>query len=105
MPPPPDNFPEDWNNEWQPSFEEATIAARPETKSDPKPVVSEPSLPTASVQVEIKPNGSKNPPAAREPLAVLPVEPVQIPPPSFLPSLYIPLAQEDKEHPPQQITV
>jgi len=105
MPPPPDNFPEDWDNEWQPSFEEATIAARPETKPDPKPVVSEPPLPTASVEVEIKPDRSKTPPVAREPLAVLPIEPVQIPPTNFLPSLYIPLAQEDKEHPPQQITV
>ena len=105
MPPPPDNFPEDWDNEWQPSFEEATIAARPETKPDPKPVVSEPPLPTASVEVEIKPNGSKTPQVAREPLAILPIEPVQIPPTNFLPSLYIPLAQEDKEHPPQQITV
>jgi hypothetical protein len=105
MPPPPDNFPEDWDNEWQPSFEEATIAARPETKPDPKPVVNEPPFPTASVEMEIKPNGSKTPQVARELLAVLPIEPVQIPPTNFLPSLYIPLAQEDKEHPPQQITV
>jgi hypothetical protein len=39
--------------------------------------------------------------------AVQPVEPVQIPPNDFLPSLYIPLAQEekDRDHPPQQITV
>src|SRR5215211_4787949 len=27
MPPPPDNFPDNWDTEWQPSFEEATIAA------------------------------------------------------------------------------
>jgi hypothetical protein len=35
------------------------------------------------------------------------IEPVQFSPTDFLPSLYIPLAQEDKdkEHPPQQITV
>jgi DNA polymerase-3 subunit alpha len=110
MPPPPDNFPDDWESEWQPSFEEATIAARPEPNADPKPVVSEPRLRPESVQAEIKPNGQKNPPAVREPVearAVQPVEPVQFLPSDFLPSLYIPLAQEDKdkEHPPQQITV
>ena len=57
--------------------------------------------------MEIKPNGSKIPPVVREPLAVQPIEPVQIPPMDFLPSLYIPLAQEDKDrdHPLQQITV
>jgi DNA polymerase-3 subunit alpha len=107
MPPPPDNFPDDWDSEWQPSFEEATIAARPDAKVDPKPAMSEPPLRTEPVEVEIKPNGSKIPPAVRESLAVQPIEPIQIPPTDFLPSLYIPLAQEekDKEHPPQQITV
>ena len=109
MPPPPDNFPDDWDSEWQPSFEEATIAARPdaERKAEPKPVVGVPPSRTESVDVEIKPNGLKNVPAARETLAVQPAEPVPFPPTDFLPSLYIPLAQEDKdkEHPPQQITV
>ena len=107
MPPPPDNFPEDWDSEWQPSFEEATIAARSDTKADSKPALSEPPVRTEHIQVEIKPNGSKIPPVAREPVAVQPVEPVQIPPLDFLPSLYIPLAQEDKDkdHPLQQITV
>ena len=28
MPPPPENFPEGWENEWQPSFENAQIAER-----------------------------------------------------------------------------
>jgi DNA polymerase-3 subunit alpha len=110
MPPPPDNFPEDWSNEWQPSFEQATLAARPEPNVASKPAVSEPRTPLESIEEEIKPNGRKNLPALRElgeALAVPPVEPVQIPPTDFLPSLYIPLAQEDKdkEHPPQQITV
>ena len=109
MPPPPDNFPEDWENEWQPSFDEATLAARPESKAEPKPAVSEPRPRT---EPEDGPtNGAKTLPPAHEPTparAVQPVEPVQIPPtPDILPSLYIPLAQEekDKEHPPQQITV
>jgi hypothetical protein len=107
MPPPPDNFPDAWENEWQPSFEQATLAARPEPKPDPKPIVSEPRPKTESIVAEIKPTPPKNAPTARETLAVQPIEPVQIPPNDFLPSLYIPLAQEekDKEHPPQQITV
>src|SRR5688572_29469158 len=37
MPPPPDNFPTDWDNEWQPSFDNAQIAARPEPKVDHTP--------------------------------------------------------------------
>jgi DNA polymerase-3 subunit alpha len=115
MPPPPDNFPDDWDSEWQPSFEQATLAAHPdaERKSDTRPAVSQPPLPAESIDAEIKPNLPKNLPAAREPRetgvapAVLPIEPVQIQPRNFLPSLYIPLAQEekDREHPPQQITV
>ena len=32
-PPPPDNFPSGWDSEWQPSFDEASIAARPESKA------------------------------------------------------------------------
>ena len=107
MPPPPDNFPEDWESEWQPSFEQATIAASSEPNVEPKPPVSEPRPHLESMESEIKPNGQKILPAAREPLAVQTVESVQIPPSDFLPSLYIPIAQEDtdKEHPPQQITV
>ena len=110
MPPPPDNFPDNWDNEWQPSFEQATLAARPEPKAESKPAASEPRHQLEPTEEEIKPKGWKNTPAARELVevhAVPPVEPVQIPPTDFLPSLYIPLAQEekDKEHPPQQITV
>jgi DNA polymerase-3 subunit alpha len=111
MPPPPDNFPDDWDSEWQPSFEQATIAARPdsERKVDPEPVVGE-APPTDAIGEEIKSNETHGVAAARE-TAVAPAgqtaEPVQLPPTDFLPSLYIPLAQEerDKEHPPQQITV
>jgi DNA polymerase-3 subunit alpha len=109
MPPPPDNFPDDWDTEWQPSFEQATLAARPdaERKTELKPVVSEPPPQRESIEPESKPTGQNNVPAARESLAVQTMEPVQIPPADFLPSLYIPLAQEEKdmEHPPQQITV
>ena len=107
MPPPPDNFPEDWESEWQPSFEQATIAARSEPRPDPKPVVSEPPRQTDNVEAEIEPNGQTNLPAARESVFVQQIDRVPVQSNDFLPSLYIPLAQEepDKEHPPQQITV
>jgi len=32
MPPPPDNFPDGWDMEWQPSFDEVAFASKPEPK-------------------------------------------------------------------------
>jgi hypothetical protein len=106
MPPPPDNFPEDWETKWQPSFEEASIAARPEPKVNSSPV-SEPPAQTETVEVESKPNEREQARPVLETRIVQPVESTPIQSTDFLPSLYIPLAQEekDKEHPPQQITV
>jgi len=105
MPPPPDNFPEDWDTQWQPSFEEATIAARPEPRVNDQPV-SEPRLQT--VEAEIKYN-EREQTEAREAIVVHPIEsiPTQSVDTLRVPSLYVPLAQEDKDkdHPPQQITV
>jgi hypothetical protein len=73
-------------------------------------VVPEPRPQTESVEPQISPSVPKDAPVGREPgfaRTVQPIEPLQFPPSDFLPSLYIPLAQEDKdkEHPPQQITV
>jgi DNA polymerase-3 subunit alpha len=105
VPPPPDNFPDDWETQWQPSFEEATIAARPEPKVDNKPI-SAPRLPPAEQRIEIQIEKEKREPVepARETIAVqtMNVESLQVPA-----SLYVPLAKEekDKDHPPQQITV
>jgi DNA polymerase-3 subunit alpha len=106
MPPPPDNFPEDWDNEWQPSFENAEIAARPEPKVN-HPPVSEPRLQTESVEVEIKHTERGQIETTHEALVVQQIGTIQTESAGFLPSLYIPLAQEetDKDHPPQQITV
>ncbi|HLO33771.1 MAG TPA: DNA polymerase III subunit alpha [Anaerolineales bacterium] len=106
MPPPPDNFPEDWDTQWQPSFEEASIAARPEPKGN-NPPVNKPRLQLESVEVEIGSHEREHIETAHEVLAVHPIETVQTPSNDILPSLYIPLAQEekDKDHPPQQITV
>ena len=114
MPPPPDNFPDDWDSEWQPSFEQATHCRTPgaERKVDPKPVVSEPRSSNRICRGRDQAQSDRRTYRLRVSLSraahlVQPIEPVQIPPTDFLPSLYIPLAQEekDKEHPPQQITV
>jgi len=92
MPPPPDNFPDDWDTQWQPSFEEVALAAKPEPKfkkseeiTPPRAVVeTAPVMPLDEEQDEVK----------RE--AVV----------TSLKSIYIPLAkEEDQKHPPKQITV
>jgi hypothetical protein len=110
MPPPPDNFPADWETEWQPSFENAELASRPEPKPDTRPVAWPP-LPDQRAS-EPKPIvASKPTEAARESIVPQPAEPKPAPPlkaaPPALPSLYVPLAraEKDKEHPPRQITV
>ncbi|HVF25458.1 MAG TPA: DNA polymerase III subunit alpha [Anaerolineales bacterium] len=112
MPPPPDNFPEDWDNEWQPSFDNAQIAARPEPKVDhtpitePRPLVA-PLIEEKTEAVESIAHGREPLVASREAMAVQPIESIPTQAVRIPPSLYIPLAKEekDKEHPPQQITV
>jgi DNA polymerase-3 subunit alpha len=105
IPPPPDNFPEDWDTQWQPSFEEATLAARPEPRVENKPVTApRPQPEPVRPQPQLAQEGQEPAEAAREPVAVqtMTVELPQIPP-----SLYVPLAREekDKDHRPQQVTV
>lgn len=90
-PPPPDNFPDDWDNQWQPSFDDAKVAAQKEPK--------------------FKKNEEVTPPlVARVASALANVEEQNQFDDTFeavIPSLYVPLAKEnkDKEHPPQQITI
>jgi DNA polymerase-3 subunit alpha len=125
MPPPPDNFPAGWDSEWQPSFENAEIAARSEAldrasqvrmipKVDNKPVrepralVSLPVRGTEKVfEVEVEHTKREQSEVRHEALAVQPVEAIPTEPAHIPPSIYVPLAKEeqDKEHPPQQITV
>jgi len=125
MPPPPDNFPTGWDSEWQPSFENAEIAARPEPfdrasqvrmapKVDNKPVrapralVSLPQRETEKVsEVEVEHTKREQAESRHEALAVQPVEAIPIEPAHIPPSIYVPLvqAEQDKEHPPQQVTV
>ena len=102
-PPPPDNFPEDWDTQWQPSFEEATLAARPEPKVDTKPV-NAPRLQTEAVQAQIEHEQREQKEAVREAIAV---QPLKVETPQALPSIYVPLAKEEKnkDHPPRQISM
>jgi len=91
MPPPPDNFPDGWDSEWQPTFADAELASKPEPKFRKNEEVTPP-LVTRAVealtQVEELDQAEERHEAA-------------------FPSLYVPLAKEnkDKEHPPQQITL
>jgi DNA polymerase III subunit alpha len=94
MPPPPDNFPDDWDTQWQPSFEEAVIASKPEPKFRKTEEITPP-----RVLAEVAPVESNDPEQEQDEVtreAFL----------SSLPSIYIPLAkEEDQKHPPKQITV
>ena len=92
MPPPPDNFPEDWETQWQPSFEEAVIASQPEPKFKKSEDVTPPQMLTETAPVEIHEVEKDE----TTPAAVL----------VSLPSIYIPLSKEEEQkHPPKQITM
>ncbi len=125
MPPPPDNFPDGWDAQWQPSFDDTQIAARPEALREvaPEPKAENKSAKPASnvssgdttshpseSAEKARPGAEDEEPRPVESvvpvLAVQPVEPMLVEPPS-MPSLYIPVVQEDKnkDHPPQQITI
>ncbi|GJQ35958.1 MAG: DNA-directed DNA polymerase [Anaerolineaceae bacterium] len=90
-PPPPDNFPPGWDVEWQPSFDDAALAAKPAPKFKKDEEVTPPRATRAAEAMSQLEALSQT--EDRD-------EPV-------IPSLYIPLAKEnkDKEHPPRQITV
>jgi len=94
MPPPPDNFLDDWNKQWQPSFEEAAIASQPEPKFKKKEEVTPPRVQLETTPVETHDVDFKQAEVEREAIV------------TSLKSLYIPLAkEEEKDHPPKQITV
>ena len=99
MPPPPDNFPDGWDNEWQPSFEEAALASKTEPDLKKSEEVSPLRAVTSPIVAETV-DASVEPVAGGQ-------EQTPVPPEALLPSLYVPLVKEDKdkEHPPQQITV
>jgi hypothetical protein len=91
MPPPPDNFPDGWDNEWQPSFEEAAIAAKPAPKFKKDEPVTPPLITravSALANIETPDQREENREAAVQ-------------------SMYVPLVKEnkDKDHPPKQLTI
>jgi hypothetical protein len=91
MPPPPDNFPDGWDMEWQPSFDEVAIASKPEPKFKKDEPITPPLITRAvPALANIEETGQ-----AEERREVV------------LQSMYVPLVKEnkDKEHPPQQLTV
>lgn len=91
MPPPPDNFPDGWDNEWQPSFDEVAIASKPEPKFKKDEPVTPP-LVTRAVEALATVEELEQAEERRE---------------AVINSMYVPLVKEnkDKEHPPQQITI
>ncbi|MBK9006004.1 MAG: DNA polymerase III subunit alpha [Anaerolineae bacterium] len=93
-PPPPDNFPDGWDNEWQPSFEEGAIASKPEPKFKKSDEVTPPRVEAMTAQVESQDETGDQDDAARE--AVV----------TSLKSIYTTLVkEEDQKHPPKQVTV
>ena len=91
MPPPPDNFPDDWDTQWQPSFEDAVVASKPEPKFKKSEDVTPPRVQLETAPAGTTDDGEEQAEARRE---------------ALVSSIYIPLATpQDREHPPQQITV
>jgi DNA polymerase III alpha subunit len=89
MPPPPDNFPDGWDTEWQPSFEEVTIASKPAPKFPKNEPVTPPRALPDSMLTE----------AVDEVTGEATVVSYTAP------SLYVPLAKAEADHPPKQITI
>jgi hypothetical protein len=91
MPPPPDNFPDGWDMEWQPSFDEVAMASKPEPKFKKNEPVTPP-LVTRAVPALTPVEETDQAEERRE---------------AVVQSMYVPLVKEnkDREHPPQQLTV
>jgi DNA polymerase III subunit alpha len=90
-PPPPDNFPDGWDTEWQPTFDEVALASKPEPKFKKDEPVTPP-LVTRAVAALANIEEMEQREERRE-IAIQ--------------SMYVPLAKEnkDKDHPPRQLTV
>jgi DNA polymerase-3 subunit alpha len=95
VPPPPDAFPPGWDETWQPSFEAAALAARPEPKKTPVDApITPPLMQRDRPSVAIEPGEPGQ--------ADRPEEEAFVP---RLPSLYAQTVRKEEEHPPQQITI
>ena len=97
-PPPPEAFPPGWEQAWQPSFEAAELAARPEPAAQ-QDASSRANAPAAEAQADITEAGSGSEKEAERDVPAAP-------PPLRLPSLYVPVSQaENGQRPPQQLTI
>ncbi len=94
MPPPPDNFPDGWDSEWQPSFEDVAIASKPEPKFSKSEEVTPPRVEAITPPVESHDEMQEQDETTREAIV------------TSLKSIYTTLVkEEDQKHPPKQITV
>jgi len=122
LPPPPEAFPPGWDDAWQPDFEAAQIASRPEPKfkkNEPvalspevilapadEPESEEASAPEAGEKPVETEADSASRLEAQQGLVVQAVEASVQPAFARLPSLYAPAAQsDDRSHPPKLITI
>jgi DNA polymerase-3 subunit alpha len=98
MPPPPEAFPPGWEEEWQPTFEAASLAARPESPEPPRRMETlRVESPAAKTESASSPGGEALLLASSIGGAESPVR---------LPSLYMPFVTENvNERPPRQITI
>jgi len=100
MPPPPDNFPDDWDTQWQPSFEEVAIAAKPEPKFKQSEEIAPPRAVVAPIVVEAGLEVVSAEKIAEE------QEQAEAAREALVTSIYIPIQKEEEpKRPPQQITV
>jgi len=103
MPPPPDNFPPDWDDNWQPSFDTAEMASRPE----PTFKTNEPVTPPRTSQPDAVITAIEEGMALEMDWGIYSEDPVKekIAISARIPSLYASITDRRREHPPQQIIV
>lgn len=115
VPPPPEAFPPGWDDAWQPNFDEAQMASRPEpifkknepVSLSPEVVPAPKPEPEDETKVDIVEAGSGFKIEAEQGVVVQAVEtPAHPILAGKLPSLYAPVAQtDDPSHTPQQLTI
>ena len=100
MPPPPDNFPDDWETQWQPSFEDVAMASKPEPRFKKKEDVTPP---RGMASPHVGETGEGLAPAE---MNVVDEDQDEVTREAVVTSMYIPLVkEEEKDHPPKLITV
>ncbi|MGC8855429.1 MAG: hypothetical protein ACP5QU_01395, partial [Anaerolineae bacterium] len=98
MPPPPEAFPPGWEEEWQPTFEVASLAARSEPVEAPRRGE------TLQVEKNAAKTESTSNPGGEALFLAAPLEGAEST--VRLPSLYMPFVTENlNERPPRQITI